>query len=108
MSDAKLPKRLSTLGNSCAIDMLSVAHVVFCPPPAAGLSAARQLRNHGYKVVVVEGAKRAGGRVYGHRMEVSGASSNKKGKSSSSSAKQISGTPEYCCMHGRNYTSCAT
>jgi ribulose 1,5-bisphosphate synthetase/thiazole synthase len=36
----------------------------------AGLSAARQLRNHGYKVVVLEGAERPGGRVHTHRMEV--------------------------------------
>lgn len=37
---------------------------------AAGLSAARQLRNHGYKVVVLEGADRPGGRVHTHRLEV--------------------------------------
>lgn len=36
----------------------------------AGLSAARQLRNHGYKVVVLEGADRPGGRVHTHRLEV--------------------------------------
>ena len=36
----------------------------------AGLSAARQLRNHGYKVVVLEGAERPGGRVHTHRLEV--------------------------------------
>jgi hypothetical protein len=37
----------------------------------AGLSAARQLFNHGYKVVVVEGADRPGGRVFTQRLEVS-------------------------------------
>lgn len=37
---------------------------------AAGLSAARQLRNHGYKVLVLEGADRPGGRVHTHRLEV--------------------------------------
>lgn len=40
------------------------------PRLAAGLSAARQLRNHGYKVVVLEGADRPGGRVHTHRLEV--------------------------------------
>jgi monoamine oxidase len=35
-----------------------------------GLSAARQLRNHGYKVLVLEGADRPGGRVHTHRLEV--------------------------------------
>jgi len=35
------------------------------------MSAARQLRNWGFKVVVVEGHDRLGGRVHGHRLEVS-------------------------------------
>lgn len=34
------------------------------------MSAARQLRNWGYRVVVVEGHDRLGGRVHGHRLEV--------------------------------------
>lgn len=38
----------------------------------AGLSAARQLRNHGYKVLVLEGADRPGGRVHTHRLEGGG------------------------------------
>ncbi|WIA32039.1 hypothetical protein OEZ86_002891 [Tetradesmus obliquus] len=35
----------------------------------AGLSAARQLANHGYKVLVVEGSSRPGGRVFTQRMQ---------------------------------------
>lgn len=41
------------------------------PTIPAGLSAARQLRNHGYSVVVLEAAARGGGRVHGIRLEVS-------------------------------------
>jgi hypothetical protein len=37
-------------------------------PP--GMSAARQLRNWGYRVVVLEGHARLGGRVHGRRLEV--------------------------------------
>lgn len=49
--------------SSCAATLLP-------PTSPAGLSAARQLRNHGYKVLVLEGADRPGGRVHTHRMEV--------------------------------------
>jgi lysine-specific histone demethylase 1 len=48
--------------------MPDVLSLIFC---AAGLSAARQLSNHGYRVVVVEGSARPGGRVHTQRLEVS-------------------------------------
>ncbi len=35
-----------------------------------GMSAARQLRNWGYQVVVLEGRNRPGGRVYTKRLQV--------------------------------------
>lgn len=35
-----------------------------------GMAAARQLRNWGYRVLVLEGQERLGGRVHGHRLEV--------------------------------------
>lgn len=55
---------------SSALFVDGCAAVLLCW--SAGLSAARQLRNHGYKVLVLEGADRPGGRVHTHRLEVSG------------------------------------
>eukprot|EP00775_Hariotina_reticulata_P006150 gene6150-6387_t len=45
--------------------------VVIIGAGLAGLSAARQLVNHGFRVLVLEGADRPGGRVHTHRLEVS-------------------------------------
>lgn len=50
--------------NQCARPVCGTA-------PPAGLAAARQLRMLGYRVVVVEGRDRPGGRVYTMRMGVS-------------------------------------
>jgi hypothetical protein len=57
-------------GMSCAGPCVLAVHSRSHHVASAGLSAARQLRNHGYKVVVLEGAERPGGRVHTHRMEV--------------------------------------
>ncbi|KAK1260380.1 hypothetical protein QJS04_geneDACA002147 [Acorus gramineus] len=44
--------------------------VVIVGAGLAGIAAARQLMTFGFKVVVLEGRKRAGGRVYTRKMEV--------------------------------------
>lgn len=46
--------------------------VVVIGAGCAGLAAARQLRTFGYRVVVLEGRNRPGGRVHTLRLEVSG------------------------------------
>ncbi|KAK6933418.1 Amine oxidase [Dillenia turbinata] len=48
---------------------LSKGHVIVIGAGLAGLGAARQLMSFGFKVTVLEGRKRAGGRVYTKRME---------------------------------------
>ena len=47
----------------------SKANVIVIGAGLAGLAAARQLMRFGYKVTVLEGRKRAGGRVYTKKME---------------------------------------
>ncbi|GMG99435.1 hypothetical protein Nepgr_001275 [Nepenthes gracilis] len=47
----------------------SKPHVIVVGAGFAGLAAARQLMRFGFKVTVLEGRKRAGGRVYTMRME---------------------------------------
>ncbi|KAK6929160.1 SWIRM domain [Dillenia turbinata] len=48
---------------------LSKGHVIIIGAGLAGLGAARQLMSFGFKATVLEGRKRAGGRVYTKRME---------------------------------------
>ncbi|XP_023912111.1 protein FLOWERING LOCUS D [Quercus suber] len=47
----------------------SKANVIVIGAGLAGLAAARQLMRFGYKVTILEGRKRAGGRVYTKKME---------------------------------------
>ncbi|XP_073140405.1 protein FLOWERINGUS D isoform X2 [Henckelia pumila] len=48
----------------------SKPHVIVIGAGLAGLAAARQLMTFGFKVTVLEGRKRAGGRVYTKKLEV--------------------------------------
>ncbi|XP_073273215.1 protein FLOWERINGUS D-like isoform X1 [Primulina huaijiensis] len=48
----------------------SKPHVIVVGAGLAGLAAARQLMTFGFKVTVLEGRKRAGGRVYTKKLEV--------------------------------------
>lgn len=94
----------------------SAGSVVVIGAGCAGLAAARQLRAAGYKVVVVEGRQRPGGRVWTERLEVRVWEGWYRGRGGGGPEQAACGTaragtqavqrnqfvkPELCCIRAR-------
>ncbi|KAJ8766004.1 hypothetical protein K2173_020520 [Erythroxylum novogranatense] len=68
------------------------SNIIIIGAGLSGLAAARQLMRFGFKVTVLEGRKRAGGRVYTKKMEGSGGGGNKVSASADLGGSVLTGT----------------
>ncbi|CAN1747558.1 Protein FLOWERING LOCUS D [Linum perenne] len=70
----------------------SKGRVIIVGAGLAGLAAAKQLMRLGFKITVLEGRKRPGGRVYTKKMELDGGGANKVSASADLGGSVLTGT----------------